>query len=84
MSQHKLGVSELSWSELVERQQLVSSAWELTAERKYQLKPVIRGWCEMVDSLRGCEPGSRGMSAVGSHCQAMVVRTVKSLVQLGS
>jgi hypothetical protein len=45
---------ELEWvSEVVKRWQLVSSARELTNEGKYQLKPAVRGWCEMVTSLRG-------------------------------
>jgi hypothetical protein len=71
---------ELNWSEWVERWQLVTSAWELTAEGKYRLKPAVRGWNEMVTSLRGCEPGSSGTSTVGSCRQAMLVKTVKSLV----
>jgi hypothetical protein len=33
---------------------------------------------EMVASLRGLEPGSRGTSAVGSRCQATLVKTAKS------
>jgi hypothetical protein len=33
---------------------------------------------EMVASLRGLEPGSRGTSAIGSRCQATLVETVKS------
>jgi hypothetical protein len=53
-------------SELVERRQLVSSARELIAEGKYQQKPAVRGWCEMVASLRGRGPGSSGPSAGGS------------------
>jgi hypothetical protein len=71
---------ELSWSELLERRQLVSSARELTAEGKYQLEPASSGRHEMVVSLRGREPGSRGTPAVGSFCQATLVKTVKSLV----
>jgi hypothetical protein len=69
---------ELSWSEWVERRQLVSSAQELTAERKYQLKPAVRGWREMVVSLQGREPGSRGTSAVENRCQAKLVKTEES------
>jgi hypothetical protein len=56
----------------------VGSTRELTAEGKYQLKPVVRGWREMVASLLGPEPGSRGTCAVGSRCQATLVKTVKS------
>jgi hypothetical protein len=58
----------------------VGSALELIAEGKYELKPEVRGWREMVASLRGRGPGSRGTSAVGSHCQATLVKTVKILV----
>jgi hypothetical protein len=38
----------VSERELVDRRKLVSSARELTAEGKYQLKPADRGWPEMV------------------------------------
>jgi hypothetical protein len=37
--------------------------------RKYQLKPVVRGWRGMVARLRGREPGSRRTSAFGSRYQ---------------
>jgi hypothetical protein len=47
-------------SELPERRQFVSSARELTAEGKYQQKPAVRGWLEMVASLGEHEPGSIG------------------------
>jgi hypothetical protein len=30
----------------------------------------VGGWCKMAASLRGREPGSRGMSAVGSRHRA--------------
>jgi hypothetical protein len=70
--------SQLRWSELVERHQLVSPAQKLTAEGKYQLKPAVSGWHEMVASLWGREPGSRGTPATGSRCQATLVKTVKS------
>jgi hypothetical protein len=72
-----------SWvgvSELVETWPLVSSGQKLKAEEKYQLKPAVRGWLEMVASLWGREPRSRATPAVGSHCQATLVKTVKSLV----
>jgi hypothetical protein len=67
-------------SELVERQQLVNSTQELTTEGKYQLKPGVRSWHEMVTSLRRHELGSREMSAMRNLCQATLVKTVKSLV----
>jgi hypothetical protein len=76
-------VVAMSWvgvSELIERWQVVSSAWELIAEGKYQLKPAVRSWCEMVASLWGCEPGSRGTSTIASRCQATLVKNVTSLV----
>jgi hypothetical protein len=61
-----------------------SSAGELTAEENYQLKPASRDQREMVTSLRGREPGSRGTSAVEGRCQATLVKTVKGVVLLGS
>jgi hypothetical protein len=33
---------------------------------------IVGGWCEMVASLRGRDPGSRGTSTVGSRYQAAV------------
>jgi hypothetical protein len=56
----------------------VSSARELTAGGKYQVKSAVRGWREMVPSLRGREPGSRGTSAVAIRCQATLVKTVRT------
>jgi hypothetical protein len=56
----------------------VSSARELIAGGKYQLKPASRGRRQMVAILRGREPGSRGTSAVGSRCQATLEKTDES------
>jgi hypothetical protein len=45
----------------------------ITSQSRQSLETAVRrvrGWCEMAASLRGCEPGSRGTSIVGSRYQA--------------
>jgi hypothetical protein len=74
-------VSSASGSQLVRlisQSRIDSWSWRSSSWREYWLKPAVWvwHWCEMLTTLQGRQPWSRGTSIVRSHYQAAWLKTL--------